>query len=295
MEKQFGLIPSPKDDRDYLLSGAMPELLRYAPVYPRPFDLTIFDQKSNPSCVGWSGAEIKQYLELKEKNFVLPDGEYLYNECKKIDGMPQSSGTFFRAVLKVLRDVGCKMQDQDNDPSIYRIAEYRKIDDMSFEGIKKSIFLYGHAIIGWYGSNGGWSKEPIRPPKSGEKVWGHATTVFSYDENYIYGQNHWGEEAHNKGIFKFDKDYLPFEGWVVTIDKVNMPGKKVSYGWVAKKYVDKENRTTANLRVREKPGLSYDIIKVLPKGTKVSFANGQDTTILEDAFADGYIWRSILV
>ena len=270
IDEQHGLIESPPDSRDRLLSGIMPEIKRYPESIPRPFDLTIFNQGSSPSCVGWSGAATKQYLEMREREFTLPDGEWLYKECKKIDGMPNVKGTFFRAVLSVLKNVGCKLQGVDNDPSIYRIKEYRRVDDLSFEGLKKDIFVFGHALAGWRGSNAGWSGEVLRAPRAGEATWGHATALTHYYKDYLGGQNSWGEARHNKGLFKSPKDYLPFEAWVVVLDALNEPQADVKRGWVALTYVV-NGETLYNLNVRTGPGLSYERITTLPKGTKVNF------------------------
>jgi hypothetical protein len=295
-----GLLPSPPDDRDFPLSGVMPDIKRYPEEMPRAFDLTITNQGSTPHCVGHAGATIKQYMELKERNALEPDGDWLYKECKKIDGMPNQNGTYFRAVLKVLRDTGCKMKNTDTDPSYYRIAEYRKIDDLSFENLKKTLFVYGHALGGWTGSNAGWAKEVLRAPKPGEKRWGHATALTHYFKDYIGGQNSWGEDKHKDGLFKAPETYLPYEGWVIINDKINEPSKENQYGWVARfnwsngnSYLD-GNITTVNLRVRDEAGLNNNIVKVLPKGTRVNFAQPGES-ILQEKIVDGYSWKQIII
>ena len=189
----------------------------------------------------------------------------------------------------------------DNDPSIYRISEYRLVDDNSFEGLKKAISLYGIVLAGFHGSNAGWSGEIVREPKSGEAQWNHAISLTGYEEDYIIGQNSWGRDNHNEGLFKFNKDYLPFESWIVPLDAPNIARESVQYGWVAMYNSETDgwylsnNKTTVNLNVREEPSLSGKIIKCLPKGTSVRYANGQDTNILEDVVEAKYIWRSIIV
>jgi len=282
------LVPSPPDERDFPLSGVMPEILRYPEEYPRPFDLTIINQGSTPTCVGCSGATIKQFLELKEKEFILPDWQWLYAQCKLIDGMPTLNGTFFRAVLTVLKNTGCKLQGQNNDPSIYRIAEYRRVDDLSFEGIKKTIAVYGHVLGGWRGTNAGWGSEIIRAPRAGEQTWGHATALTHYFKDYLGGQNSWGEYKHKNGLFKSPEDYLPFEAWVVLLDTPNVSKKETETGWVAAMYV-LNDQTFRNLNVRTGPGLNYKIIKTLPKGTPVKEYGTPKVT------ADGYVWMEIVL
>ncbi len=309
LKPNFGLMPSPRDDRDYLLSqsSAMLEVKRIPKEFPRMFDLPITNQGNRPSCVGHAGGTVKQLIEVKEKAFVKPDREWLYDECKKIDGIPEFDGTYFRAVLKVLRDTGCKLEGQNNDPSIYRIAEYRKVDDLSFDGVKKALALWGHILAGYRGSNNGWRSEIVRRPQAGETLWSHAITLVGYEDTHILGQNSWGESAHNKGIFKAPSNYMPYEAWVISVDKTNIPRDSVRYGWVAVTkwtdpvdvYVGNDNLTRVNLRVREKPGLSFPVLKVLPRGTRITPAIGVESTVLdnfmEDKIVDGYTWRSIII
>ena len=285
---KHGLIPSPKDDRDLLLSSSIPPIVRYPEEYPRPFDLTIYNQGQSPSCVGWTGAVAKQFLELKERHYIEPDGEWLYAECKKIDGIPNFPGTYFRSVLKVLKNVGCKIQGQDNDPSIYKISEYRQLDDLSFEGIKKAIAVYGLVISGWRGSNDGWRSETIRPPYPSESIWGHATALTHYYKNYIGGQNSWGTVAHRQGLFKAPKDYLPYEGWVITVDTPNVAKEPIKTGWCAMNWLQ-NNITTANLNVREQPGTIYKVIATLPQGTQVKLYGSANKP------ANGFWWTQIIL
>jgi hypothetical protein len=304
----FGLVPSPEDSRDFLLSNspAMLEIKRRPKELPILFDLPITNQGSNPSCVGHAGGTIKQFVELREKSFIRPDREWLYAECKKIDGMPNVDGTYFRAVLKVLRDKGCKLEGQDNDPSIYRIAEYRRIDDLSFNGIKNALAIWGHALGGYRGSNAGWSGEVIRKPKAGEPTWGHAITLLGYLEQYILGQNSWGEQKHNKGIFKAPENYMPFEGWVITVDRTNEPRETEKTAWIATTkwskpqalYIGTDNITRYKMNVREEPTINSPVIKTIDAGVKVRPVSGDADALenlQEDVLADGYQWRNIFV
>ena len=282
-----GLVESPKDERDFLLSNIMPNIKRFPETCPPPFDLTILNQQQYPACVGFTCAAIKQEKELREKTSKVFDGLWIYNECKKIDGMPSIAGTFFRIGLKVLKDIGAKTGTED--PSIYRIAEYRQVDDMSFEGLKKAVFVYGAILAGFKMSNEGWRGEIVRAPRTGETIYGHAISIIGYEKNYLIGQNSWGENYHNKGLFKIPQDYLPFEAWCIILDKVNEVKEEIKTGWVAKIYIDANNRTTANLNVRAGAGISYPILKTLPKGIKVVFYGSANIS------ANGYWWAKIIL
>jgi uncharacterized protein YgiM (DUF1202 family) len=287
-----GLVASPKDERDYLLSSYIPTVQRIPEVYPRLFDLDILNQWMEPSCVGFTMAGIKQFNELKEKTYRIFDGSWIYKECKKIDGMPNAAGTYFRVGLKVLKDLGAKTVSTNEDPSTYRIESYAQVDDLSFEGLKKAICLYGTVVAGFIGSNEGWKNEIVRAPREGEQTWGHATFLTHYDKDYIGGQNSWGDyywvHGNSGGLFKFDKSYLPFEAWVVLLDKLNTPKKDVPTGWVAINWI-KDNKTTANLNVREQPTTLSKILKTIPKGTEITpFGSANQT-------AAGYTWMQIII
>lgn len=281
-----GLLDSPLDHRDFPLSAVAPATTRIPEAMQPPFDMVITDQGSVPSCVGHSCAAIKQYQESKERISAVFDGDWIYRQCKLTDGMPGVSGTFFRAGMKVLMKSGA-MPLGGGSPDRFRIGSYAQVDDISFEGLKIAIFLYGTVLAGFIGSNAGWKKELIREPREGEKQWKHAVALVGYDKDYLVIQNSWGIKSGNKGFFKTSKDYLPFEAWVVLTD-LPTPDAGTS-GWVAKDYVS-QGKITADkgLNVREKPGIKSKIIKVLPKGTVVK--ENAELTCIED----GILWEFII-
>lgn len=287
-----GLLPSPPDERDYALSSVAPIIQRYPEEFPMMFDTTISHQGSVPSCVGHSVAGIKEYLELKEKNSKVFDGDWIYNECKKVDGIPDVRGTYLRTGLEILRKVGAKPINE-SDPTPYKIKMYTRNDENTFEGIKKAIALYGTVLAGFYGSNEGWRREVIRPPYSNETQWGHAVRLVAYDQNYLIGANSWGEYAHNKGFFKVPKNYLPFETWVVVLDALNNPTPTpIKTGWVAINWIYQSGgvwKTTANLNVREMPGVDKKILTTLKKGTIIQLTNSSKE------IATGYTWSEIIL
>lgn len=266
--KTNDLIPSPRDERDYLLSSYAPVIVRYPEECPAPFDLDILNQQQEPSCVGFSLSGIKQYNELRERTYRIFDGNWIYREAKKIDGIPNFAGTYLRSGLQVLKDVGAKTGTED--PSIYRIASYAKVDDLTFEGLKKAIFLYGVVLVGYRGSNQGWASETVRPANPGETQWAHAVYLVGYDKNYLYGHNSWGTNAHNQGRFRVPKSYLPFEAWTILLDKTNEFRAETPTCWAANTYI-KDGKTVANLNCRVGAGTKHQVLKVIPRGTKVNF------------------------
>lgn len=217
-----GLIESPKDYRDLPLSSLFGKKENETPKeYKIPYKLKVKNQGNTPYCVGYAGSSIKEYLEKKEGNDIEFDPVWLYNECKKIDGMPGFQGTYFRAVLKVLKNKGAKpLNGKESDADKYRIGAYAKVDT-DFNSIRRAIYEFGAVLIGFQGSNQGWSGIVVRRPFSGESTWGHATIGIEFEELTITGQNSWGTKAHNEGLFKFLANYEPIEVWVVTNDLPN--------------------------------------------------------------------------
>lgn len=269
-----GLIPSPDDNRDLLTSKIIPPIKRYPKECPAPFDLTHFDQDGTPRCVGYSGAPIKEYLEKRERNNVVFDGDWLYKKCKEIDGHPELKGTYLRALMKVLQKFGAKpLNGTEAEAEKYKISAYARVDDLSFESIKKHIFVYGIVLAGFTGSNEGWRTAYVRPPKAGEKIWNHATDLKAYLEKYHIGQNSWGEKWGDKGDFYVPKGYQPFEAWVVLVDYPTGEVSQPSYGWVALPYLNlaqignKGVVIAPTLNLRSNPNGS--IIGKLSRGDKI--------------------------
>ena len=286
------LVPSPPDERDYALSSMSPVIQRYPEVCPRPFDLTISNQMQVPSCVGHSVAGMKQYVELQEKISRNFDGNWLYYECKKVDNMPYIAGTYLRTGLDVVRKIGIKPIGE-TDPYPYRIETYARVDDNTFEGLKKAIFLYGVVLAGFRGSNQGWARETVRPIQAGESIWSHAVFLTHYGKDYLGGQNSWGENAHNNGLFKVPSNYLPFEAWVIVRDAVTgLTPQPIKTGWVAVNWIREIGgvwRTTARLNVRNQAGLSFGVVKTLPANAVIQLAGTPRQT------NDGYVWQEIIL
>lgn len=259
-----GLIASPEDIRDFPLSAVAPIPATIPDEMPRTFNIPIHNQGSNSSCVGHSGAVLRSYLAYKQGVKIEFDGEWLYQQCKLIDGMPEVKGTYFRAVLQVMQKVGA-MPLGGGDPAKWKIGPYVNVDDVS--QLDTANFLYGMVLCGFKGSNPGWSRAHIRAPRENETIWGHAVDRcgFGRDKNGII-QNSWGEEKGDKGIFYHAPDYAPFERWVV-LDVLPQPQSLV-YGYAAKDYI-KDGKVTSSigLNLRITPG--GNVIKVLPVGTKV--------------------------
>ena len=293
-KKQFniplgGCEKSPLDSRDVLLSTIQPIIVRIPEECPAPFDLTILNQGQNPYCVGFSSATLKQEREMRERNLLTFDGEWIYKKCKELDQCPNMSGTWLRIAMKVLQKQGAKPIDGlEEDAQKYKIGSYAKVDELTFEGLKKAIFVNGMVIAGFTGSNAGWQSAYIRPPKLGESIWGHAISLIGYNKDYIVGQNSWGTNWGDKGLFYVPKDYLPFEAWAILTDRPNEIGLE---GWVASEFLRtltfqegaKVKPITA-LRLRENP--MGNIITTLTPSQELEILKVGEKV-------QGYIWAKV--
>jgi hypothetical protein len=187
-----------------------------------PYNLKVLNQNGYPACVGFACANMKAEKERREQNLIDFDGKWIYDECKKVDGMPNVEGTFFRIGMKILKEKGAKpLNLLESEASKYRIGAYASVDDMSFLGLKKAIRQNGVVIVGFRGSNAGWQSTYVRPPKAGEEVWGHAVALIGFNKDYLIFQNSWGESWGDNGLGYASADYLPFEAWVCLVDLPN--------------------------------------------------------------------------
>lgn len=292
MEETFstGLIASPEDIRDIPLSAIAPIPVRIPESMPPIFNLEILDQNGYPACVGFSCAAIKQDRELREKNNIVFDGKWIYDECKKIDGIPNVNGTYFRTGMEVLYKFGAKPIN-GGDPARFKIGSYAILDKIDADEIKKAILLYGSVLAGFNGSNAGWKSEIVRKPNAGEAIWQHAVALVGYNKNYFIVHNSWGKDKGNNGMFLVPIDYLPFEVWVVMTDlPTPLPG---TIGWSAIQTIDGKTKyivngiTTTNLNLRESP--NGKILKVIPRWTAVLVLPEDEVSM------GGYIWNKVQI
>jgi len=212
-------VKSPTDFRDLSLGQISMESAFVPESYRIPYNLRVTKQGDNPHCVGYSSATLKEEKEMREQHQIDFDGSWIYNECKKIDGIPNVQGTYFRAGMKILQKKGA-MPVAGGDFSKYRIGGYMRVP-CDIKSLKRAIYEFGVILVGFYGSNQGWNTDKIRPPRNGERRWGHATVLIGFNKQHIIGQNSWGSSWGDNGKFYFDKNYLPTESWAVVIDLPN--------------------------------------------------------------------------
>lgn len=222
--KGNGLIQSPIDYRDIKMSSLGAVSTDINPTPPSlqiPYKLTIKNQGSAPECAAFTASTMREFLARRKGESIEFDPHWIYKQAKRIDGIPDFPGTYFRAVLSVMKNVGALPvgADPNNNALIasYRIDGYVQVD-CTPEAIKRAIFEHGAILLGFQMTNQGWVNAIVRAPKAGEKVFGHATTGIGFEVTFISGQNNWGANWGLNGLFQFLTDYMPFECWAIISD-----------------------------------------------------------------------------
>lgn len=282
-----GLIESPADNRDIMLEGVAPTNIRYPKAMPAPFDLNWRLQGVNPYCVGFSGASLNQQTKARQKVYTAFDGEWGYKQCKLIDGAPNLQGTYLRAMMQVMKNVGF-MPDGGGDPANYKIEEYALVNP-NLEEVKIALSLYGGILAAFQLSASGWTGNgnEVKAPKAGERTAGHAVMLTHYDEDYIWGIDSL-KNYHGGQVFKFKfADYTPIEMRTITLDnKAVAPAGLV--GWVAMDVgAMMDVVVVAKLNLRSTPNGAF--VKVLNVGTKVEYL-GETAGLV-----GGHYWAKVCV
>jgi hypothetical protein len=200
-EVKWGWLKDPVDKRDFpatkLIFTEMPLPSNY---FVNP-NTPVYNQGSHPACVGFSCAGVKSDEEyLQHRGSFLFDGLWLYNECKKIDGMPGVDGTYLRFAMQILQQQGmrqvappCRPKKPD---TFWEIGAYFRLDNSSSdEFIKQVIFQYGSMAVGswWYKS---WMSVGEVFDKPDITTGGHAYRVCGWRDDAPAGWvivNSWGK------------------------------------------------------------------------------------------------------
>ena len=156
-ENNFKLTaePSPSDSRDFIYENTEKISSTEATVDYRDELLPIRNQGSSGTCVGQSGACMKEWQEIHDNNvnfYFSP--QFIYN----LRTNQNSEGMFLRDLMKILSKVGVvtemdypygstdKITDKLKDKADkYRILNYAKVT--SIQGLKDSIKKNGPCVI----------------------------------------------------------------------------------------------------------------------------------------------------
>lgn len=208
----FGYLADPVDDRDLLWRSVVAP--RPAAV-PTSFKLgtlgPVLDQADKPMCVAYSAATLKMNQEfIEHKKYYAFDPEWLYSECKKIDGNPDVEGTYIRAALKVIQDYGYIAKAERyklKKDTPFKIQKYVRLT--SLQQIKEAIYHVGPVVFGMSIDSGFYNPDRygVIPEPNNKVLGGHAMCAVGYDDNKkcagskgaFYVKNSWGSNYGSKG------------------------------------------------------------------------------------------------
>ncbi len=206
MERKFGLIQSPMDERDwtYASKAGVMTTEQLPPTLNRPRK-PIRDQGREGTCVGFSLI----YGKFAQEQFNHPGKGYefsprfVYNEARKIDGIstPSTEGTTIKAGLDILRLKGvCLAEtldyieyDSRNIPSQaytealnFKIKGYARV--YSLNEIKSALYRRESVTLGVLVTEDFENCEPggFIPEPGGRILGGHAIDVDDYDDNMVH-------------------------------------------------------------------------------------------------------------
>jgi len=226
MRFKLGCLRDKKDNRDYLMRAYLPVVKLPKKIDWTPKMSPVRDQGDEGTCVGFATTVgMKEYQEkIDYRKLIELSPRFLYNECKKTDGMPDSEGTSIRIAVKVLKKIGvCRekfwqykphqkdkpKKGAETDAKKFKIKAYARIVDLN--ELKLTLATKGPCVIGVYVFSGMMETKDgkVKMPKKNERtLGGHAICPVGYDDKTIFikFKNSWGINWGDKGY-----GYLPYE------------------------------------------------------------------------------------
>ena len=105
---KLGCFKDYSDPRDIPMGLLLP-IVKLPPRVDHTALMTpVRNQGEEGTCVAFAGTVgVKEFLDGKEYSKYIPlSPRYVYFNCKKLDGIPESEGTYPRVAMKVLSDLG---------------------------------------------------------------------------------------------------------------------------------------------------------------------------------------------
>ena len=235
MENKYGFVPSPKDERDFILASFLPPLEVSLPdewVTWQAWQTPVKYQANLGSCVAFSTGGQKEAYDYKELG-IIPDlsEQFLYGKCKETDGMPSVNGTYIRAALKVLKDIGvCEetyfpyegkyppsgspKEGYLENAAKYKISTYASVD-ITKEALQIALYQNGPVVVGInvYENFERIGSDGIAQFPSGSLKGGHAILVIGYNKLGLVCKNSWSTRWGNQGYCT-----IPWAVW----EKINL-------------------------------------------------------------------------
>jgi C1A family cysteine protease len=227
----LGCFKDPRDPRDIPMGLILPVF-----AIPLSFDFTkkmspVRDQGSEGTCVAFASVTgVKEYQDkLEYKRLIRLSPRFLYNLCKKFDGIPQEEGTYPRIAMKILLHYGVchesfwpylvhkqtlPRKGAQQDAKIFKIKAYARLK--SLLEMKRSLLVNGPFIAGvkvyksWFNQSVQKSGFIPLPKRNEQLMGGHAICIMGYDDkNKIFKfKNSWGIKWADRGYGYLPYDYM---------------------------------------------------------------------------------------
>lgn len=245
----LGGKPRPVDTRDVKLGSAsvaaaspynFPPTLTNSVAWAMPVEY----QGQQPACGAHAGGALQG---VRKQSRYTP--RFTWADIKTFDGLAIDDGTDMRSIFKSLttnkgaldfnlmgNEVGLDEVTYAHpsltaamlaNAALHKGDGYGFGTDTSFNGLKQFLKDHGPSVIliqvgsqFWTGVNGvaSWQEKDILPLRNPSPVVsGHFVLAHSYDENYIYFLNSWGNTWGRAGHGYFGPNYTP---WVLEIGTV---------------------------------------------------------------------------
>lgn len=210
----LGALPSPDDDRDYLLEQMLDRTVPLPARYVVKGMGAVLNQHNTPMCVAYASSGLKSWEEKRDEGSRINyDEAAFYHAAQKLDGIPRPhDGTTCRAALEVLRTDGISTVDAKSGAR-HKIKSYWRVN-FNEDDLKLALVQFGPLLIAtrWWNS---WfhPTNGILPAPGDGVAGGHARLLFGWDEEVSGGsflvRNSWGKRWGVNG-----NSYDPFRGFL---------------------------------------------------------------------------------
>jgi len=225
----LGWSPDKIDERDLLWRSVVaPQSVSV----PAKFRLSalgkVLNQGQTSQCVAFSTASMKMYHEfVSHKKYYRFDPNWLYTECKKVDGY-NGDGTYLRVALQIVQDRGYLAKAERyklKDDTPFKIEKYVRLT--SINQVCEALYFVGPVVFGISVDEGIYN--PVRgiipEPDPSKTIGGHAMLIVGFDKNKkcqgsvgaFLIKNSWGKEWGSKGLawmpFSHFAAYPEFDAW----------------------------------------------------------------------------------
>lgn len=188
-----GLYPDPEDERDFDVIGydQVADAVTAGGIQTEfpgmKEDLRIMNQGRSPMCVGFSGAQFMNIVNIITGAGIEVEPKALYDLSREmIPGTPPESGSYLRHLLRGMRREGWIER-------YYRIYKDDNFDDC----LKQAIVVSQGVLLGIHSAN--WQKNGYVVYQAMEKG-GHAVFACGYTEEGITLANSWGRGWGQNGF-----------------------------------------------------------------------------------------------